>query len=58
MARLRNIRGICQVSLSTSDIVRNPLVHKIVQAYEEGGPQAALGRGTSMSNGKQQAAAR
>ncbi|WP_373651172.1 MULTISPECIES: PhoH family protein [unclassified Schlesneria] len=32
--RLRNIPGIATVSLSGSDIVRHPLVRKIVQAYD------------------------
>lgn len=35
--RLRGIEGIGQVTLNTSDIVRHPLVQKIVDAYE-GGP--------------------
>jgi len=34
--RLRGIQGLTQVNLTNSDIVRNPLVHKIVLAYEKG----------------------
>jgi len=36
LERLKNIPGICQVTMGTEDIVRNPLVHKIVLAYEQG----------------------
>jgi phosphate starvation-inducible PhoH-like protein len=32
--RLRGIEGVAQVTLTTADIVRHPLVHKIVMAYE------------------------
>ncbi len=32
--RLRNLKGIASVRLTTSDIVRHPLVQKIVDAYE------------------------
>jgi phosphate starvation-inducible PhoH-like protein len=32
--RLRQIRGIAQVELTTADIVRHPLVQAIVDAYE------------------------
>jgi phosphate starvation-inducible PhoH-like protein len=35
--RLRNIEGIAVVHLDEADIVRNPLVQKIVAAYEEEG---------------------
>ncbi len=35
LARLRGIDGIASVKLSASDIVRHPLVQKIVNAYEE-----------------------
>ncbi len=34
--RLQNIEGISHVTMGTADIVRNPLVHKIVLAYEQG----------------------
>jgi len=37
MERLRGIDGLAQVTLTNADIVRNALVHKIVQAYEKGG---------------------
>jgi phosphate starvation-inducible PhoH-like protein len=37
MERLQGIEGLTHVSLTNADIVRNPLVHKIVQAYEKGG---------------------
>ena len=33
--RLRNIQGVATVSLSGADIVRNPLVRKIVEAYDD-----------------------
>jgi phosphate starvation-inducible PhoH-like protein len=36
LSRLRNIEGIASVALSTADIVRHPLVQKIVDAYETG----------------------
>ncbi len=36
LERLQNIEGICHVTMGTADIVRNPLVHKIVLAYEQG----------------------
>ena len=36
LERLKNIPGICHVTMGTEDIVRNPLVHKIVLAYEQG----------------------
>ena len=32
---LEDIEGICVVALENGDIVRNPLVRKIVAAYEE-----------------------
>jgi len=35
LSRLRNVRGIAQVHLSKSDIVRHRLVQDIVQAYED-----------------------
>lgn len=35
LARLRAIQGIASVQLTTADIVRHPLVQKIVHAYEE-----------------------
>jgi phosphate starvation-inducible PhoH-like protein len=35
LARLRNIEGIAAVKLTASDIVRHPLVERIVAAYEE-----------------------
>jgi phosphate starvation-inducible protein PhoH len=35
--RLHGIDGLTHLSLTNADIVRNPLVHKIVQAYEKGG---------------------
>ena len=37
--RLRNIPGIAHIELQKSDIVRHPLVQKIVEAYEEHSPQ-------------------
>jgi phosphate starvation-inducible PhoH-like protein len=36
-ARLQGIPGLAHVTLSNADIVRNPLVHRIVLAYEKGG---------------------
>ncbi len=35
--RLQGIEGLTHLALGNADIVRNPLVHKIVQAYEKGG---------------------
>lgn len=35
ISRLRSIDGIVAIKLSTTDIVRHPLVQKIVNAYEE-----------------------
>jgi phosphate starvation-inducible PhoH-like protein len=35
LARLRAIEGIASVKLSAADIVRHPLVQRIVHAYEE-----------------------
>jgi phosphate starvation-inducible PhoH-like protein len=35
--RLQGIDGLTHVALSNADIVRNPLVQKIVHAYEKGG---------------------
>ena len=37
--RLRGIEGLGHVTLTTSDIVRHPLVQKIVDAYEGGRPK-------------------
>ena len=34
LRRLRKIKGIAMVELGTADIVRHPLVQKIVNAYE------------------------
>jgi phosphate starvation-inducible PhoH-like protein len=39
--RLRNIDGISVIHLDEADIVRNPLVQKIVAAYEEEAAQKA-----------------
>ena len=36
MERLQGIEGLTHVGLRNADVVRNPLVHKIVQAYEKG----------------------
>ena len=36
MKRLRGIEGLAMVSLTAADIVRHPLVRKIVRAYEDG----------------------
>lgn len=36
--RLRNVEGLAIVYLDKADIVRNPLVQRIVNAYEEEGP--------------------
>ena len=47
--RLRNVDGIAVVHLDGADIVRNPLVQKIVAAYEEEGghkPRKPAGRGS------------
>jgi len=38
--RLRNVEGLAIVYLEQSDIVRNPLVTRIVRAYEEEGHKA------------------
>ncbi len=38
--RLRNVEGISVLTLEDSDIVRNPLVMKIVQAYDDDIPKA------------------
>lgn len=35
LSRLKNIEGIASVQLTAADIVRHPLVQKIVRAYEE-----------------------
>jgi phosphate starvation-inducible protein PhoH and related proteins len=35
LARLRGIKGIVSVTLSSADIVRHPLVQRIVDAYDE-----------------------
>ncbi|MDZ4820177.1 MAG: PhoH family protein [Planctomycetota bacterium] len=35
LGRLRGIPGYCEVKLGKADIVRHPLVQKIVEAYEE-----------------------
>jgi phosphate starvation-inducible PhoH-like protein len=35
LARLRGIKGIAAVTLSSADIVRHPLVQRIVDAYDE-----------------------
>jgi phosphate starvation-inducible PhoH-like protein len=35
LTRLRGIEGIASVKLGATDIVRHPLVQKIVNAYEE-----------------------
>jgi phosphate starvation-inducible PhoH-like protein len=35
LQRLREIEGIASVKLTAADIVRHPLVQKIVHAYEE-----------------------
>jgi phosphate starvation-inducible protein PhoH and related proteins len=40
LARLRGIDGIAAVSLTAADIVRHPLVQKIVDAYEDKPPKA------------------
>ena len=37
MHRLRGVKGICQIALSDSDIVRHRLVQEIVRAYETTG---------------------
>ena len=37
--RLKGIEGLTQVTLSTADIVRHPLVQKIVAAYDDGPPK-------------------
>jgi phosphate starvation-inducible PhoH-like protein len=34
--RLRDVEGFCQVNLGREDIVRHPLVQRIVRAYEDG----------------------
>jgi phosphate starvation-inducible PhoH-like protein len=41
LARLRGIKGIVSVSLSSADIVRHPLVQRIVDAYDERSKNAA-----------------
>ena len=38
--RLRNVEGLAIVYLDQTDIVRNPLVTRIVKAYEEDGPRS------------------
>ena len=38
--RLRNVEGIAVLTLEDTDIVRNPLVMKIVQAYDDETPKA------------------
>jgi phosphate starvation-inducible PhoH-like protein len=35
LARLQGIEGIAAVKLATADIVRHPLVQRIVSAYED-----------------------
>jgi len=39
LERLKGIDGIASVALSTADIVRHPLVQRIVDAYESHGKQ-------------------
>ena len=39
VGRLRNIPGIATLYLEQTDIVRNPLVQKIVEAYDDEGHQ-------------------
>jgi phosphate starvation-inducible protein PhoH and related proteins len=36
---LRNVEGLAIVYLDQADIVRNPLVTRIVKAYEEDAPR-------------------
>ncbi|HEX4607176.1 MAG TPA: PhoH family protein, partial [Urbifossiella sp.] len=38
--RLRDVEGLAVVYLDESDIVRNPLVSRIVKAYEDETPRA------------------
>ena len=38
--RLKDIPGIATIHLADSDIVRNPLVQKIVNAYDDDAPKA------------------
>ena len=40
VGRLKDIEGIAVVHLGDSDIVRNPLVQKIVNAYDDDTPKA------------------
>jgi phosphate starvation-inducible PhoH-like protein len=42
--RLRAVEGIGVVHLDNADIVRNPIVTRIVKAYEEEGPKRKAGR--------------
>jgi phosphate starvation-inducible protein PhoH and related proteins len=39
MNRLHNIRGCVRVRLGGKDIVRHPLVQRIVDAYDDTGPE-------------------
>ena len=44
MSRLKKIKGIAQVRLTKSDIVRHRLVQAIVQAYDDSGPGSKKAR--------------
>lgn len=39
LRRLQGIQGFCQVTLTSADIVRHPLVQEILRAYDEGPPK-------------------
>ena len=42
VVRLRNVQGIATVGLSGEDIVRHPLVRRIVAAYDDRSPERSL----------------
>jgi phosphate starvation-inducible PhoH-like protein len=44
---LAKVQGIHFAYLSTADVVRNPLVKKIIQAYDEDAPSAVGLQGTN-----------
>jgi phosphate starvation-inducible PhoH-like protein len=47
MDRLQDIPGLTRVTMSKADIVRHPLVHRIVMAYEQGSGFGVQGSGKS-----------
>ncbi|QGJ70735.1 Phosphate starvation-inducible protein PhoH [Planctomycetales bacterium 10988] len=50
LARLRGIRGVSQVQMHKSDVVRHRLVQEIVRAYEEGSQPPSEGTSPTTSS--------